>query len=153
MLNEKLLQDYKESMKNKDTLKSSVLSFLRAELMNVAIAKKKKNLDDSEVVSIIRKQIKARQDSIAQFKQGNRMDLAEKEASELEILKSYLPPELPEEDIKKIIAEVITSTGAQGIKDMGKVMKEVNAKIAGQADGKLVSDLVKMQLSSGSGQG
>ena len=151
MLNEKLLQDYKESMKNKDTLKSSVLSFLRAELMNVAIAKKKKELDDSEVVAVVRKQIKARQDSITQFKQGNRLDLAEKESKELEILKSYLPPELPEDQIKNIIAEVITSTGAQGIKDMGRVMKEVNARIAGQADGKLVSDLVKMKLSSSPG--
>ncbi len=147
MLEEKLLNDYKEAMKNKDTLKSSVLSFLRAELINAAMAKKKKNLDDSEVIAIIRKQIKARRDSIEQFQKGMRQDLADKEAGELEVLKSYLPPELSEGEIKKIIEEAISLTVASDPKDMGKVMKEVNAKIAGKADAKLVSDLVRAMLS------
>ncbi len=147
MLEEKIFNDYKEAMKSKDTLKSSVLSFLRAEMINVAFAKKKKSLDDNEVVAVIRKQIKARQDSIEQFKQGNRLDLADKETKELDILKSYLPQELSVEEIKKIIEEAITLTAAEGMKDMGKVMKEVTAKVAGRADGKLVSDLVKERLS------
>jgi hypothetical protein len=146
MLEEKIFNDYKEAMKNKDTLKSSVLNFLRAELINVAFAKKKKSLEDGEVVQVIRKQMKARQDSIAQFTQGNRLDLADKEKKESEILKAYLPPELSEEEIKKIIEEAITATGAQELKDMGKVMKEVTAKVAGKADNKLVSDLVKERL-------
>ena len=122
--------------------------FLRAEVMNVAIAKKKAKLDDGEIAAVIKKQIKQRQDSIEQFTKGGRQDMADKETKEMGILKGYLPPELPEEEIKKIVAEVIASTGAQGAKDMGKVMKEVNAKIAGQADGKLVSDLVKQALQS-----
>lgn len=147
MLEEKILNDYKEAMKSKDTLKSSVLSFLRADMINVAVAKKKAKLDDSEVIPVIKKQIKQRQDSIEQFTKGGRTDMAEKEKKELEILKTYLPPELSAEEIMKIIEEVIASTGAQGSKDMGKVMKEVNAKIAGQADGKLVSDLVRHKLS------
>lgn len=146
MLEEKILNDYKEAMKSRDTLKSSVLSFLRAEMINVAMAKKKKALDDNEVVAIIRKQIKARQDSIAQFKQGNRQDLADKETKEAEILKSYLPSELSSDEIKKIIEEIVLSTGATDMKDMGRVMKEVLAKVAGQADNKVVSDLVKERL-------
>lgn len=147
MLEEKILNDYKEAMKAKDALRSSVLSFLRAEMINTGFAKKKKALDDNEVISVIRKQIKARQDSIEQFKAGNRLDLADKEAKELEILKCYLPEELSAEQIKKLIEEVVIATGAVGMKDMGKVMKELTPKISGQADGKLVSDLVKDMLS------
>jgi uncharacterized protein YqeY len=147
MLEEKILNDYKEAMKNKDTLRSAALSFLRADLINVAFAKKKKNLNDEEVIAVIRKQIKAHQDSVEQFKKGARQDLADKEAKELQILKAYLPQELTSDEIKKIIEEAVVSTGAQGQKDMGKVMKEVNAKISGRAEGKLVSDLVKERLS------
>lgn len=147
MLEEKILNDYKEAMKNRDTLKASALSFLRAELINVAIAKKKKNLEDNEVIAVIRKQIKAHQDSIEQFKIGMREDLADKETKEREVLKSYLPQELSEDEIKKIIEEAVSLTDAQDLKDMGRLMKEVTAKIAGKADGKLVSDLVKERLS------
>ena len=147
MLEEKIFNDYKEAMKNRDTLKSSALSFLRAAMINVAIEKKKKNLDDNDCIAVIKKQIKQHQDSIEQFQKGNRQDLADKETKELEILKSYLPPELPAEEIKKIIEEAIALTGAQDMKDMGKVMKEVTAKITGRADSKLVSDLVREGLS------
>jgi len=146
MLEEKILQDYKNAMKDKDTAKSSTLSFLRSEMINVAIEKRKKILDDPDVIAIIKRQIKQHQDSIEQFKTGSRQDLADKETRELEILKSYLPAELPAEEIKKIIEEAIAVTGAAGPKDMGKVMKEANAQIAGRADGKLVSDLVKERL-------
>jgi len=149
MMEERILSEYKEAMKNRDTLKSSVLSFLRADMINAAVAKKKDKLDDNEVISVIRKQIKQRQDSIEQFNKGNRNDLAEKEIKELEILKAYLPAELSPDEIKKIIEEVILSVGAKDIKDMGKVMKEVVAKAAGQADGKLISDLVKERLTKG----
>jgi len=146
MLEEKIFNDYKEAMKNRDTLKSSVLSFLRASLINVAIEKKKKNLDDNDCIAVIKKQIKQRQDSIEQFQKGNRQDLADKEIKELGILKPYLPPELTVEEIKKIIEEAVVLTAAQNMKDMGKVMKEIAAKIAGRADGKLVSDLVRERL-------
>lgn len=147
MLEKKIMGDYVDAMKNKDALKSSVLSFLRAEMINLAMAKNKKELEDADVVSVIRKQVKSRQDSIEQFTKGNRMDLADKEKKELEILKSYLPVELGIDEIKKVIEEAIALTSASGMKDMGKVMKEVNAKIAGKADGKQVSDLVKERLS------
>ena len=146
MLEEKILNDYKEGLKNKDAVKSSTLSFLRAELKNVAIDKRKETLDDADVISVVKKQIKQHQDSVEQFQKGNRQDLAEKEAKELEILKSYLPRQLSAEEIKKIIEEVIASTGAQGPKDMGRVMKEAMAKAGQAADGKTVSDLVKERL-------
>jgi len=146
MLEEKILNDYRAAMKSRETLKSSTLAFLRAEMINLAIAKKKKVLDDNDTIVVIKKQIKQRQDSIEQFSKGNRQDLADKEIQELEILKAYLPPELPIEEIKQIIEEAVALTAAQGMKDMGKVMKEAGAKIAGRADGKLVSDLVRERL-------
>ncbi|MFH1458404.1 MAG: GatB/YqeY domain-containing protein [Candidatus Omnitrophota bacterium] len=147
MLEEKLMNDYKEAMKAKDTLRASALNFLRAQILNVAIAKKKKKLDDEEVLAVIKKQAKERQDSIEQFQKGGRVDLADKESRELEILKAYLPPALPQDQIQKIIDEVVSDIGAQGLKDMGRVMKEVNAKCAGKADGKTVSELVRERLS------
>jgi hypothetical protein len=147
MLEENILNDYKGAMKAGDKLKSSVLSFLRADMMNVAVSKKKASLDDSEAITVIKKQIKQRQDSIEQFTKGERLEMAEKEKKELEILKTYLPPEMPGEELKKIIEEVIALTAACGMKDMGKVMKEVNAKVAGQADGKLISEMVRARLS------
>jgi uncharacterized protein YqeY len=146
-LEEKILSDYKEAMKARDQLKSSVLNFLRADLMNVAVSKKKAKLDDGEVIPVIKKQIKQRQDSIEQFTKGGRSEMAQKETQEMQILKKYLPPELSLDEIKKIIEEAISVTGACGMKDMGKLMKEVNAKVAGQADGKLISDLVRERLS------
>jgi hypothetical protein len=134
-------------MKKKETAKVSTLSFLRAQISYAALEKKKKNLDDAECLGVIRRLIKQHQDSIEQFKAGNRMDLVDKETNELTILKTYLPQELSSEEIKKIIEGVITETAASGLKDMGKVMKEVLAKAAGSADNKLVSELVKEKLS------
>jgi uncharacterized protein len=148
MLVEKIFNDYKEAMKARDALKSSVLSFLRADMLNQATAKKKDKLDDAEVIVVIKKQIKQRQDSIEQFASGGRLEAAEKEKKELEMLKVYLPAELPVEQIKALIEEAVASTGASGMKDMGRLMKELTAKLAGQADGKLVSDLVKQRLSN-----
>jgi uncharacterized protein YqeY len=147
MLEEKIVNDYKEAMKARDSVKSTILSTIRAEMMNLALAKKKDKCDDSDIISIFRKQVKQHEDSIEQFTKGNRMDLVDKEKKELEILKKYLPEELSPEAIKKIVEEAIATTGAQGMKDMGKVMKEVTEKVAGKADGKTVSDMVRERLS------
>jgi len=148
MLEDRILNDYKEAMKSRDTLKSSTLSFLRADMLNQATAKKKNKLDDPEIVTVIKKQIKQRQDSIEQFTKGMRLEMAEKEKKELEMLKAYLPPELSVEQIKVLIEEAIVATGAGGMKDMGRLMKELTVKISGGADGKLVSDLVRQRLST-----
>jgi len=146
MLEEKILNDYKEAMKSRDTLKSSALSFLRAAMMNVAVEKKKKLLEDEDVITVIKKQIKQRQDSIEQFKKGNRLELAEKEAKELEILQGYLPKQLSSDEVRKAVEEAVIAVGASGPKDMGKVMKEVMAKVGRASDAKLVSELVKEKL-------
>jgi len=146
MLEEKILSDYKDAMKNKDALKVSTISFLRAQMKNVCIDKKKDKLDDADVVAIIKKQVKQRQDSIDNFKTGGRQDLVDKEQSELKILESYLPKELSREELAQIVDEEIKNSGATSLKDMGKVMKEVLAKASGKADNKLVSELVKSKL-------
>lgn len=148
-LEQRIHEEYKEAMKSRDALKSSVMSFLRAEVQNTALAKKKSSLDDAEVIAVIKKQIKQRQEAIEQFTKGQRPEMAQKEQQEMVILKSYLPPELPVEELTKIISAVIAETGAQDIKDMGKVMKEVGARVAGQADNKTVSDLVRKALGAG----
>ena len=148
-LEEKILGDFKQAMKAKELLKVSVLSFLRSQLSYQALEKKKNSLDDADCLGAIKKSIKQHQDSIEQFNAGGRSDLADKESRELEILKAYLPAEMSGQELKKIIDEAIISTGASGIKDMGKVMKEVLAKTAGSADGKMVSEMVKSGLSAG----
>lgn len=146
MLEEKIFNDYKKALKSKDTMKSQTLSFLRANLKNLAIEKRKEDLEDDEVITVIKRLIKQEEESISQFKQGQRADLAEKETKALEISRSYLPPQLSPEAIKEVIEEIITSCGAKDIKDMGRVMKEVMAKIGTQADGRIVSELVKTRL-------
>ncbi len=146
MLEEKIMLDFKEAMKNREVLKQSVLSFLRSQLKNVAIEKKKDKLDDDDVIAVIKKQVKQRLDSIEKFKSGSRMDLAEKEEKEVQILKTYLPKELSKEELGKIVEQAISSVAASSVKDMGKVMKEVMLKVAGKADNKLLSELVKTKL-------
>ncbi len=146
-LEEKILNDFKVAMKARDTVKVSILSFLRAQLSYAALEKNKKALEDADCIAAIKRLIKQHQDSIEQFKAGARQDLVDKEVRELEILKVYLPLEISEEALGKIVDEAITSTGAAGIKDMGKVMKDVLARTAGAADGKMVSEMVKSRLS------
>lgn len=146
-MEEKIFNDYKQAMKARDSLKSSVLSCLRAEIMNTALAKKKDKLDDNEVLAVIKKQVKQHQDSIEQFKKGSRNDLVEKEVKELEILQAYLPAQISEAELAKIVDEAVVLTAAIGPKDMGKVMKEVMAKVGSSADSKMVSELVKVKLS------
>ncbi|MCU0650718.1 MAG: GatB/YqeY domain-containing protein [Candidatus Omnitrophica bacterium] len=147
MLEEKILNDFKDAMKQKDSLKVSALSFLRGQLGYAALEKKKDKLDDADCLAVIKKLMKQRQDSIDQFTAGNRPDLAQKETKELEILKGYVPEEMPRDQIIKIVDEVIAALGAGGMKDMGNVMKEVRQKTGANADGKLVSDLVRERLS------
>jgi uncharacterized protein YqeY len=146
MLIEKILQDYQAALKQRDTIRASILNFLRSEMNYYAIEKKKDKLDDQDIIVVIKKQVKSHQDSIEQFEKGNRADLVEKEKKELEILKSYLPQEISEADLKKVIEEVIAAIPNATIKEMGKIMKEVMAKTAGRADGKLISDLVREKL-------
>lgn len=146
MLEDKIASDYKESMKARDQLRTQAISFLRSELKYYAIDKKTEKLDDADVLVVIKKLIKQRQDSIAQFEKGGRLDLVEKEKKELQILKSYMPQEMSAQEVNKIVDEVIAGMGALTPKDMGRVMKEVMSRTKGLADNKLVSDTVRQKL-------
>lgn len=145
-LEDKIGQDYVSAMKARDSFRSSVLSFLRAQIKNVKVDKRLEAVPDEEVVATIKKQAKQRQDSINQFKAGGRADLVDKEERELGILKSYLPAEMSSEQLKMIVEEVLRASGANSIKDMGRVMKDVLARVKGQADNQMVSALVKERL-------
>ena len=146
-LEDKISQDYVQAMKARDSLTSSVLSFLRAQIKNVKIDKRLETVPDEDVISVIKKQVKQRQDSITQFKAGNRMDLAQKEEKEWVILKNYLPPEMSTEELKNIVEEAVTASGATSIKDMGRVMKDVLGRVGARADNQTVGALVKERLS------
>jgi len=148
-LEDKITGDYVLAMKARDSFASSVLSFLRAQIKNVKVDKRLETVADGDVINVIKKQVKQRLDSISQFNAGGRTDLAQKEEKELVILKSYLPPEMPVEKLKEIIEEVILSSGAASIKDMGRVMKEVQLRTGGQADNQTLGGLVKERLSKG----
>jgi uncharacterized protein len=145
-LEDKIGQDYVQAMKARDSFASSVLSFLRAQIKNVKVDKRLEQVPDEDVITVIKKQVKQRLDSITQFKAGGRTDLAEKEEKELVILKEYLPPEMSAEQLIKIVDEVISASGAASIKDMGRVMKDVLSRTAGQADNQTVGALVKERL-------
>lgn len=146
MLAQQIDNDFKQAMKDKNPLKVSTLSLLRSSFKYVMIEKKTDQIDDSDVLAVIKKQIKQRQDSIEQYEKGGRQDLADKEKAELAVLKVYLPVEMSSEDIEKIVKGVVKETAATGMKDMGRVMKDVAARIAGRADNRAVSEAVRKIL-------
>ena len=121
--------------------------FLRAQIKNVAVDKRVEKVGDEDVIAVLKKQAKQRQDSITQFTAGGRTELAAKEEAELKVLKSYLPQEMSPEELARLVDEVIKVAGASSIKDMGRVMKDVLARTAGRADNQSVSALVKERLS------
>ena len=145
-LEERINKDYIQAMKDKVAEKSGALSYLRAMIKQVKVDKRLEQVADDEVIAVIKKQIKQRQDSIEQFEKGGRPELASKEQAELEIMKVYLPAEMAADEIKAIIDAAVTATGAASMKDMGQVMKVVREKVGGRADGKLLSDLVRERL-------
>ena len=147
MLEDRISNDYKQAMKDREALKVSTLSFLRAQLKYAAIDKKAEKLEDADVITVIKKQVKQRQDSIEQYENGGRAELADKEKNELAILKSYLPQEMSAGELTALIAEAVKETGASGVKDMGQIMKVLMPKVSGRADNKLLSELVRKALS------
>lgn len=147
MLEDQLQKDYIQAMKDRDTVKSSTVNFLRAQLKNVRIEKRSETLEDKDVVTVIKKQIKQRQDSIEQYEKGGRKDLADKETAEMAILKTYLPEELSGQVLHQLVDQAVAETGAQSMKDMGNVIKAVAAKAQGKADNRVISELVKKALS------
>ncbi len=146
MLKEKIENDLKEAMKQKDDLKRETLRFIKAALQNTAIQKMKNDLPEEEIIQVIKKLGKQHQESIELFQKGGRADLVQKEEKELAIIKKYLPEELSEEEIVKLIIQSIEENKARGKKDMGRVIKSVMEKARGKADGKVVSMLVSKEL-------
>jgi len=144
-LSDQVRADLTESMKARSAERTSVLRMLQAAIKNEQI-NVQHELADEEVMTVIRKAVKQRLDSIEQYTKGNRPDLAAKEQSELEILKTYMPPELTDEEIESGVREIVASTGAQSKKDMGKVMKEATARFKGRVDGKKIQEIVSRLL-------
>ena len=132
-------------MKARDAERLSTLRMLQSSFKYQQI-ESGHELSDEEALVVIRKAVKQRQDSIEQFTKGNRPELAEKERREMELLKTWLPPELTDEEIEAGIREIVASTGAQSKKDMGKVMKEASAKYKGRVDGKKIQEIVARLL-------
>ncbi|HSV43343.1 MAG TPA: GatB/YqeY domain-containing protein [Candidatus Bathyarchaeia archaeon] len=146
MLEKQISADYIQAMKAKDKERVGVLSFLRAQIKNVLIDKRMDSLDDVEVIAIIKKQVKQRLDSIDQYRKGGREDLASQEEKEFDILKTYLPQEMSAEELEPLVVQAIAQAGATGMKDMGAVMKALMPLVAGKADNKLVSEVVRKKL-------
>ncbi|HJQ38856.1 MAG TPA: GatB/YqeY domain-containing protein [Thermoanaerobaculia bacterium] len=144
-LSEQIRTDLTAAMKAQEKDRLSTLRMLQSAIKNEQI-NIGHPLSDEEAMSVIRKAVKQRQDSIEQYTKGNRPELAEKERVEMELLKAYLPPELSEVEIENGVREIIASTGAQSKKDMGKVMKEATAKYKGRVDGKKIQELVSRLL-------
>ena len=147
-LSERIDSDLKEAMRAKDATRTSVLRMVKAALKNAAIAKSGAGaqLSDAETAQVIRKQVKQRQDSIESFEKGGRAELAAKEKEELSILQSYLPQAMSADELAKIVRETIAEVGATSKAQMGAVMKALQAKVAGRADGKTLSAEVQKQL-------
>lgn len=146
-LRDRIEEDIKSALKAGEQAKLSTLRLLKNSL-DAGAKDKQGELDDPEVIKIIQNQLKQRRDSIESYKQGGRVELAQKEATEVSVLEAYLPAQLNEEQLNQLIDEVIEETGASSMADMGKVMGRVNAKAAGKADGSLTSQLVRAKLSS-----
>jgi uncharacterized protein YqeY len=135
-----------DAMRKHDPARLSALRMLKAALMNREV-EKRRALDDTEARQVVSSLVKQRKDSIEQFTQGGRRDLADKEAAEIVVLESYLPPPADPAAVERAVSDAVAETGATSSKDMGRVMKAVMAKLAGQnADGKIVSELVRQKL-------
>jgi len=144
-LTEKIRADLTEAMKAQEKERLSTIRMLQSAIKNEQI-NLGHELSDEEAMSVIRKAVKQRHDSVEQYTKGNRPELAAKEQAEIEVLKTYLPPELTDAELESGVREIIAATGAQSKKDMGKVMKEATARYKGRADGKKIQEIVSRLL-------
>jgi uncharacterized protein YqeY len=145
-LKQQIISDLTASMKAQDAARTSTLRMVKAAVMNREI-EKGSEMDDEEMMKLLRSLVKQRRDSVEQYEKGGRPELAAKETTEIDVIEAYLPQAASREEIEAAIAGAITETGASSIKDMGKVMKAAQAALAGKnADGRTVSELVKAKL-------
>lgn len=146
MLKERLMQDFKDAMKEKNELKKNTVMMIRAAILQVE-KDTQKELDDNAVTEIIAKELKKRKDSLEEIQKSAREDMIAQVQAEIEIIKEYLPEELSREELTAIIKTTIQELEATSMKDMGKVMQSVKAKTTGRADGKTINEIVKEMLS------
>lgn len=145
-LKQQIISDLTSSMKAQDAPRTSTLRMVKAAVMNREI-EKGGEMDDEEMMKLLRSLVKQRRDSVEQYEKGGRQDLAEKEKTEIEVIEAYLPQAASREEIEAAVAAAISETGASTMKDMGRVMKAVQAALAGKnADGRTVSEIVKAKL-------
>ena len=146
-LKEQIVADVTVAMKAKDAARTSTLRMLKAAIVNRQI-EKGGELDEEELLKLLRSQVKQRRDSVEQYQNGGRQDLVDKESAEIAVIEGYLPQAASQDEIDRAVAEAIAETGATSMKEMGAVMKAVMPRLAGKnADGKAVSEAVKTRLS------
>ncbi len=145
-LKQEIISDLTASMKAQDAPRTSTLRMVKAAVMNREI-EKGAELDDEEMMQLLRSLVKQRRDSVEQYEKGGRQELADKEKTEIEVIEAYLPQAASSEEIEAAVAAAISETGANTMKDMGRVMKAVQVTLAGKnADGRTVSEIVKAKL-------
>ncbi|AAR36483.1 GatB/YqeY domain-containing protein [Geobacter sulfurreducens] len=145
MLRDRLNEEMKAAMKARDEVRLSAIRLVRSSVKNREI-EARRELSEQEVTEVVSSLVKQRRESIRMFGEAGRTDLVEKEERELQVLLGFLPQQLTREEIGGLVASAIAETGAQGVKDMGRVMKALMPHVAGRADGSLVSAIVKEQL-------
>jgi uncharacterized protein len=149
-LREKITEDLKKAMVAKNEIVVSTLRLINAAVKDKDIAARtaesREGIKDDQILSLLQGMIKQRQESIKMYEQGKRQDLADKEAAEIKVIEAYLPKQLSDDEMKVVVADIIKSTGAAGIKDMGKVMAELKAKYSGQMDFSKAGPIVKEKL-------
>lgn len=144
-----LTEEIKNAMRSKDSLKLESLRAIKsAVLLSETASGSSGTMTDEEAIKLLQRLVKQRKDSAKIFIEQNRPDLAEPEEAQAAVIETFLPPQLSDEELNKVILEVISSSGAEGMKDMGKVMGMASKQLAGKADGKRISDLVKINLST-----
>ena len=144
-LKERLEGDYKKAMKEGDKLKVSTIRLVLAEVKNEEIAKRGE-LDEEQMLGIIAREARKRKESIEEFERGGRQDLVDKEKQELAIIEGYLPEQISDDELRSIIEETISETGATSARDLGKVMGKLMPRIKGKADGKKANQIVRELL-------
>ena len=146
-MKDQITEDMKSAMRAREKDRLKVVRLILAAIKQIEIDERIE-LDDARILSVLEKMVKQRRDSITQFKQGNREDLADIESAEIVFIDGYLPEQLSEAELEAIIAEAISSTGAESIRDMGKVMGQIKSKAAGRADMGVAGAIVKERLAA-----
>ena len=146
-MKEKLMEDLKTAMKNKDIVKKNTIQMIRAAILQTE-KDKQIELDDNSILEIINKQVKQKNDALEQFKKANRQDLVEQTKLEINILKEYLPKQLSREEVEQIVVDLSRTLGISDMKGMGTLIKSAKAKIGAGSDGKTISEVVKKVLNN-----